>query len=97
MVLPTRNEINMLEITYRLCVEYMQKIHKKDKTNICLLVTSHVWSHHYEQWSVSMSNDLACKRFLSVHNSSNEPLLLWSTTLRFQHKLCELSFLGHLL
>ena len=180
----TRNEINMLEITYRFCVKYMQRVNKRTKTNICLaslgatniegfidkakliflrrlctapihtcvkslflnrlvhyqnnvslanagfihdvmrivnkyclsnyidlyisdgyFVPKTIWkhivnrsirSHHCEQWSASTSNDLACKRFVSIHNSCNEPLVLWSATLRFPHKLCELSFLVQL-
>ena len=60
------------------------------------IVDRTIRSHPYNQWSASMSNDLACKRFVSNHNSCNKPLLLWSATLRFPHKLCKLSFLVQL-
>ena len=32
----TRSEINMLEVTYRFCLKYMQNISKRNKTNMCM-------------------------------------------------------------
>ena len=32
----SRTEMNMLEVTYRFCLKYIQDISKRTKTNICL-------------------------------------------------------------
>ena len=180
----TRSETNMLEVTYRFCLKYMQNISKRTKTNMCIaslgvtnveciidkykllffrrlctspfnssvkklvlnrlmcynvselsvykgfvndvmrlvhkyslysfieqfmnegyfvpkriwkhLVNRSVVKHHEEQWHVSVLNDDCYNRFISVHNSCTEPLLVWKAALRYPHKTPELCFLARL-
>ena len=185
MTFSTRNGINMLEITYRFCVKYMQRIYKRTKTNICLaslgathiegfiekakliflrrlcaapihtcvkslflnrlihyqnigifantgfihdvmrivnkyclsnyidlylsegyfvpytiwkhIVNCSIRSHHYEQWSASMSNGPCMSTF--CFNSIFHVISIWcygAPPCVFPHKLCKLSFLMQL-
>ena len=79
----------------------MRIVNKYDLTKYIELYTSEgyyvrkgIWKHmvnrsimkHTEQWSTAVSSDQLCARFISIHGSCCEPLLLWRAATRFSKK-----------
>ena len=180
----SQSELNMLEVTYRFCVKYMQNFNKRTKTYICLaslgitnieciidsrklcflrrlcvaplhtsaknlflnrlvcfntnvstinvgfvqdimrlidkyslsffieqfisdgyFVPKRIWKHivhqnvsryYNDHWNMCVHNDICYDRFISIHNTCAQPLLLWRAASRFPNKTLELTMLARL-
>ena len=60
------------------------------------IVHQNVSRYYNDHWNMCVHNDICYDRFISIHNTCAQPLLLWRAASRFPNKTLELTMLARL-